>query len=53
MTIESCARTGLVARPTEYGPHRKYDLEAEGDWDSVAKDFSRDGRSTVMFRQLD
>ena len=24
---------------TEYGPHQKYDFEAKGDWDIVAKDF--------------
>jgi len=32
-------RTAFVARPTEYGPLQKYDLEAKGDWDVVAKDF--------------
>jgi len=32
-------KTGFVARPTEYGPLQKYDLEAKGDWDVVAKDF--------------
>ena len=31
--------TAFVARPTEYGPHQKYDFEAKGDWDIVAKDF--------------
>ena len=32
-------RTAFVARPTEYGPLQKYDFEAKGDWDIVAKDF--------------
>jgi 2-haloacid dehalogenase len=32
-------KTAFVARPTEYGPHQKYDFEATGDWDIVAKDF--------------
>ena len=32
-------KTAFVARPTEYGPHQKYDFEARGDWDIVAKDF--------------
>ena len=32
-------KTAFVARPTEYGPHQKYDLEANGDWDIVARDF--------------
>ena len=32
-------KTAFVARPTEYGPHQKYDFEAKGDWDIVAKDF--------------
>ena len=32
-------KTAFVARPTEYGPLQKYDLEANGDWDIVAKDF--------------
>jgi 2-haloacid dehalogenase len=32
-------KTAFVARPTEYGPLQKYDLEAKGDWDIVAKDF--------------
>jgi 2-haloacid dehalogenase len=32
-------KTAFVARPTEYGPHQKYDFEAKGDWDVVAKDF--------------
>jgi len=32
-------KTGFVARPTEYGPHQKYDFEAKGDWDIVAPDF--------------
>ena len=32
-------KTAFVARPTEYGPLQKYDLEAKGDWDIVTKDF--------------
>jgi len=32
-------RTGFVARPTEYGATQKTDLEAEEDWDVIAKDF--------------
>ena len=32
-------KTAFVARPTEYGPLQKYDLEATGEWDIVAKDF--------------
>jgi 2-haloacid dehalogenase len=32
-------KTAFVARPTEYGPLQKYDLEAKGDWDIVAEDF--------------
>jgi 2-haloacid dehalogenase len=32
-------KTAFVARPTEYGPLQKYDFEARGDWDIVAKDF--------------
>ena len=32
-------KTAFVARPTEYGPLQKYDREATGDWDIVAKDF--------------
>jgi 2-haloacid dehalogenase len=32
-------KTAFVARPTEYGPLQKYDFEARGDWDVVAKDF--------------
>jgi 2-haloacid dehalogenase len=32
-------KTAFVARPTEYGPLQKYDLEAKGDWDIVARDF--------------
>ena len=31
-------KTAFVARPTEYGPLQKYDFEAKGDWDIVAKD---------------
>jgi 2-haloacid dehalogenase len=33
-------KTAFVARPTEYGPLQKYDFEAKGDWDIVAKDFN-------------
>src|SRR3981189_333401 len=33
-------KSAFVARPTEYGPHQKYDFEAKGDWDIVAKDFT-------------
>ena len=32
-------KTAFVPRPTEYGPLQKYDFEARGDWDIVAKDF--------------
>ena len=32
-------KTAFVARPAEYGPLQKYDFEAKGDWDIVAKDF--------------
>jgi 2-haloacid dehalogenase len=32
-------KTAFVPRPTEYGPHQKYDFEATGDWDIVARDF--------------
>src|SRR6267154_2412908 len=32
-------KTAFVARPTEYGPLQKYDFEARGDWDILAKDF--------------
>ena len=32
-------KTAFVARPTEYGPLQKYDFEAKGDWDVVARDF--------------
>ena len=32
-------KTAFVARPTEYGPLQKYDFEAKGDWDIVARDF--------------
>jgi len=32
-------KTAFVARPTEYGPLQKYDFEAKGEWDVVAKDF--------------
>src|SRR4030088_2439128 len=31
-------KAAFVARPTEYGPLQKYDFEATGDWDIVAKD---------------
>jgi len=30
--------TAFFVRPTEYGPHQKYDLEPRGDWDIVARD---------------
>ena len=33
-------KTAFVARSTEYGPLQKYDFEATGDWDIVAKDFN-------------
>ena len=33
-------KTAFVARPTEYGPLQKYDFDATGDWDIVAKDFN-------------
>lgn len=33
-------KTAFVARPTEYGPLQKYDFEATGDWDIVARDFN-------------
>lgn len=33
-------KTAFVARPTEYGPLQKYDFEATGEWDIVAKDFN-------------
>jgi 2-haloacid dehalogenase len=33
-------KTAFVARPAEYGPLQKYDFEAKGDWDIVAKDFN-------------
>jgi len=32
-------RTAFVARPAEYGPGQKTDLQAEEDWDIVARDF--------------
>jgi len=32
-------KTAFVPRPTEYGPLQKYDFEAEGDWNLVARDF--------------
>ena len=34
-------RTGFVLRPTEYGPAQAKDLNAESDWDIVAKDFGQ------------
>ena len=33
-------KTAFVARPTEYGPLQKYDFEAKGDWDIVARDLA-------------
>jgi 2-haloacid dehalogenase len=33
-------KTAFVARPTEYGPHQKYDFEAKDNWEIVAKDFN-------------
>jgi 2-haloacid dehalogenase len=33
-------KTAFVPRPTEYGPLQKFDFEAKGDWDIVAKDFA-------------
>jgi 2-haloacid dehalogenase len=33
-------KTAFVARPTEYGPHQKYDFEAKDSWEIVAKDFN-------------
>ncbi|MDP3074526.1 haloacid dehalogenase type II [Bradyrhizobium sp.] len=33
-------KTAFVARPTEYGPLQKFDFEATGSWDIVAKDFN-------------
>lgn len=30
--------TAFFVRPTEYGPHQKYDLEPRGEWDFVARD---------------
>ncbi|VIO74756.1 (S)-2-haloacid dehalogenase 4A [Bradyrhizobium ivorense] len=32
-------KTAFVVRPQEYGPLQKYDFEATGQWDIVAKDF--------------
>jgi 2-haloacid dehalogenase len=32
-------KTAFVPRPTEYGPLQKYDFEATGSWDIVARDF--------------
>ena len=37
----SCSlRTAFVARPTEYGPHQKFDFKAEREWDVVADSFT-------------
>ncbi|WP_170329007.1 haloacid dehalogenase type II [Ruegeria arenilitoris] len=33
-------KTAFVARPTEYGPSQSHDLNAEGNWDIVAEDFT-------------
>jgi 2-haloacid dehalogenase len=33
-------KTAFVPRPTEYGPLQKYDFEAKGDWNLVARDFA-------------
>ena len=33
-------RTAFVARPTEYGPHQKIDIKADGDWDVVSDSFT-------------
>ncbi|MDO8289985.1 MAG: haloacid dehalogenase type II [Parvibaculum sp.] len=30
--------TAFFARPTEYGPEQKYDLEPRGEWDFIARD---------------
>ena len=32
-------RTAFVPRPSEYGPHQKLDLKADGDWDVVVDSF--------------
>jgi 2-haloacid dehalogenase len=32
-------RTAFVPRPSEYGPHQKRDLKADGDWDVVVDSF--------------
>jgi len=32
-------KTAFVPRPTEYGPLQRYDFEAKGDWNIVARDF--------------
>jgi 2-haloacid dehalogenase len=32
-------KTAFVARPGEHGPHQQTDLEPEGPWDVVARDF--------------
>lgn len=32
-------RTAFVTRPSEYGPHQKLDLKADGDWDVVVDSF--------------
>ena len=31
--------TAFIARPTEYGPHQKYDFKAEKAWTVIAADF--------------
>ena len=31
--------TAFIPRPTEYGPHQKYDFKSEGNWTVVANDF--------------
>jgi 2-haloacid dehalogenase len=37
----SCGlRTAFVPRPTEYGPHQKFDFKAEREWDVVADSFT-------------
>jgi 2-haloacid dehalogenase len=33
-------RTAFVARPTEYGPHQKFDFKADRDWDVIADSFT-------------
>jgi 2-haloacid dehalogenase len=34
-------RTAFVARPTEYGPHQKRDLQADQAWDVVTDSFTK------------